>query len=132
MMNRQIVIVSLLFAIWPVVSHAREKMRATTLALFVAGISSQATAEAIEYVCTFAVRASEEGLEPTENLKFSLTLDSLTGDAFMTGNNGVSQVFTHRQGDTVTFLRVTTHVWMPASVQVISERFECVIGCGHV
>ena len=83
MMNRQIVIVSLLFAIWPVVSHAREKMRATTLALFVAGISSQATAEAIEYVCTFAVRASEEGLEPTENLKFSLTLDSLTGDAFI-------------------------------------------------
>ena len=29
-------------------------------------------------------------------------------------------------------IRVTTHVWMPASVQVIFERFECVIGCGHV
>ena len=24
------------------------------------------------------------------------------------------------------------HVWMPPLVQEISERFECVIGCGHV
>jgi hypothetical protein len=24
------------------------------------------------------------------------------------------------------------HVWMPPLLQEISERFECVIGCGHV
>ena len=79
-------------------------MRTTALALFVAMISSHAAAEAIEYVCTFTVQASVEGLQPAGNFKFSLTLDSLTGDAFMTGNNGVSQVFSHRQGDTVSFL----------------------------
>ena len=28
--------------------------------------------------------------------------------------------------------RLFEHVWMPPLVQEISERFECVIGCGHV
>lgn len=28
--------------------------------------------------------------------------------------------------------RGLVHVWMPPLVQEISERFECVIGCGHV
>jgi len=89
-------------------------MRTTALALFVATISSHAVAEAIEYVCTFTVRASVEGLEPAENFKFSLTLDSLTGDAFMTGNNGVSQVFSHRQGDTVSFLEPLGRAFLSA------------------
>jgi hypothetical protein len=33
---------------------------------------------------------------------------------------------------TVNPIRGFVHVWMPPLVQEISERFECVIGCGHV
>ena len=33
-----------------------------------------------------------------------------------------------KSADPVSFV----HVWMPRFVQEISERFECVIGCGHV
>jgi hypothetical protein len=80
-------------------------MRKTASALALAGglVASQAFAEVVTYSCSFDTLASPEGVKTTE-FAMKFTYDSLTEKAFITGNEGVSEVSLHKGGSAVTFL----------------------------
>lgn len=48
--------------------------------------------------------AEEDGAKPADNFTLEFTYDSLTNDAFLRGNSGVSPVFAMQGKEGVTFL----------------------------
>ena len=70
-------------------------------------ISPQVSASAIEFQCDYQLVASPDGLEPAGQFALRFTLDTISNDAFMVGNNGLSQVMPVSNKDGITFVEVT-------------------------
>ena len=66
--------------------------------------TSSAAAQPIEYSCDFLNFAEPDGIQTADDFSLKFTLDAITEDAFMTGNNGVSRVFASKGTRGVTFL----------------------------
>jgi len=63
-----------------------------------------AQAKALIFDCKFERFASEEGFQIAENFKLSFTYDTMSEQAFLTGNLGLSEVFSFKGPGVVTFL----------------------------
>ena len=70
-------------------------------------ISHQVSASAIEFQCDYSRVASQDGLEPAGQFSLRFTLDTVSDDAFMLGNNGLSEVLPIANKYGVTFIEAT-------------------------
>ena len=71
-------------------------------------ISPQVSASAVEFQCDYKQVASVDGLEPAGKFALRFTLDTLTDDAFLVGNNGVADVVPVANHYGITFIERTS------------------------
>lgn len=74
------------------------------VALFFLCAATPSWGEAIRYTCSYPIFANLEGLRKASDFSMEFTYDTLTGDAFMVGNNGTSKVFAQKGSEAITFL----------------------------
>lgn len=80
-------------------------MNQTLLFLALVFFSSPALAESVRLNCNFERFATPEGLKKAESsFKLEFTIDTVTGDAMMVGNNGMTKVHLIKGSKSVTFL----------------------------
>ncbi|MRU15813.1 hypothetical protein FDP25_10280 [Roseovarius sp. A21] len=72
----------------------------STLAVLIAG---PASADTLEFVCDFPRQATDEGVA-SQDFGMTFVVDTVSGDAFIKGNNGVAPVAVLRGDFAVTFL----------------------------
>ena len=63
-----------------------------------------ASSEVIRYVCVFPTFAQPDGIQKAKEFTMEFTYDTLTEDAFLTGNLGVNPVMPVLGSDSISFL----------------------------
>lgn len=88
----------------------KNSLRRTIWLGFIAGltatlsVSTGAKAEVFKYFCEFKSFAQPDGIQKANDFVLEFTHDTMTNDAFITGNNGVSSVYAVTGANAVTFL----------------------------
>ncbi|MCG6903315.1 MAG: hypothetical protein LJE68_11610 [Rhodobacter sp.] len=60
--------------------------------------------DSTRYICDYQLMAEPGGMREVQDFSLEFTFDTLTGDAFLRGNNGVSEVFATQGSEGITFL----------------------------
>ncbi len=66
--------------------------------------ANQCAAEAVRYICSYEYFAQPTGIERAKDFVMEFSHDTVTGDAFIYGNAGVSPLTVHLGTSAVTFL----------------------------
>lgn len=81
-------------------------MRLSVLsAVFLFFNSNAVNAAALEYHCTFNIRASVDGVE-AEDFSVVFFIDTITGEAFLKVNNGISPIFSNSSRYVIFFIEI--------------------------
>lgn len=79
-------------------------MRTALSACFLLILSStSASAETLEFKCSFPTRATDEGVSK-QDFEMTFVVDTISGEAFLRGNNGVAAVAVLRGESATTFV----------------------------
>ena len=70
-------------------------------------ISPQVFASAVEFQCDYEKMASPDGVEPAGKFALQFTLDTLTNEAVIVGNNGLADVMPLDNKYGITFVEIT-------------------------
>ena len=63
-------------------------------------------AEVLSYYCSYTSYSDEEGLSKSDEFNIEFRYDTVTEDAFMVGNNGLSRVSAIKKDEGMTFLEL--------------------------
>lgn len=83
-------------------NRRRYKIYQVLLTLSIASFG--ANAEVISYYCNYPNYSNEEGLSKSDAFNIEFKYDTVTEDAFMIGNNGLSKVGAIKKSEGITFL----------------------------
>lgn len=75
----------------------------TLVSLVYVAAAMPASADTLEFVCDFPTRADEDGVG-SQTFNITFVVDTVSGDAFIRGNNGVAPVVALRGESAITFL----------------------------
>ena len=81
-------------------------LRLPLIAVLLIALPGAASAAVVNLTCVFNQYASPDGLKPVENFAFKLTFDTVTYDAFIIGNAGMSPLTMHIGSRGMTFSEV--------------------------
>ncbi len=76
------------------------------LLLTLAVMSFGVNAEVLSYYCSYPNYSDEEGLSKSDEFNIEFRYDTVTEDAFMVGNNGLSKVGAIKKSEGITFLEL--------------------------
>lgn len=65
--------------------------------------STPISAETLEFTCSFPMRATDEGVSK-QDFEMTFVVDTISGEAFLRGNNGVAAVAVLRGESATTFV----------------------------
>ncbi len=79
-------------------------IRTFIAALGFAALATTGHAETVEFQCNFNSYSDPQNAAQKTAFNFEINWDTLTGDAFIKGNNGVSKLFAYSGPEAVTFM----------------------------
>jgi len=79
-------------------------IRTCQLLLILTTLSFSVNAEVLSYYCNYPNYSNEEGLSKSDNFNIEFKYDTITEDAFMVGNYGLSKVGAIKGSKGMTFL----------------------------
>lgn len=82
------------------------KRKSYQLLLILSVASFSVNAEVLSYNCNYPYYSNEDGVHASKGFKIEFKYDSITKDAFMVGNNGLSKVIAIKESEGITFLEV--------------------------
>jgi hypothetical protein len=82
------------------------KRKAYQLLLIISVASFSVNAEVLSYYCSYPNYSDEEGLSKSNEFNIEFKYDTVTEDAFMVGNNGLSKVVGIKKSEGITFLEL--------------------------